>query len=133
MKKISFGKATLLVFMILAAGAVLAMPVSANTQPIGPYDVTADGDWISSSSDQFQALGKAESIVGDVDWITVRLTVSNTRFSFGPFSETSSGTWLVSTGYKTYQDTQEEHRSHVITTKLTSSTSNTGYVRYTLS
>ncbi len=37
MKKISFGKATLLVFMILAAGAVLAMPVSAeqDTKPMG--------------------------------------------------------------------------------------------------
>ena len=133
MKKFSFGKTALMVFMILAAGAVLAMPASAgsNTEQRGSYDVTSSAYWISSSSDQFQALGSAEEVNGDYASLSMTLSVSNTRLSFGPFSNTAYS-WAISSGTQTYQDTQYQ-RDHVITTALTSSLGSSGNVKYTLS
>jgi hypothetical protein len=135
MKKFSFGKATLLVFMILAAGAVLAMPASAaeDSKPMGTCMVYVSGNWISSSHDQFQTLGKGWTVGGEKErWMEAELTVTNTRISFGPFREHQSNTPRVSTGIQTYQDSQDQHRSHTFKSKLTTYSGENDFVRVTL-
>ena len=133
MRKFNFRKLGILLAMMLVGGMVLVGPASAGQtmESYGPYDVYAIGNWISSSTDQFKVLGKVEETNGNYVGLNLKLEVSNTRLPFGPWYTSTSSNWQVSTGWKTYQDTQYR-RDHDVKTTFSSSTGHSGDAVYTL-
>ncbi|MBP2133944.1 hypothetical protein J2128_001910 [Methanomicrobium sp. W14] len=118
--------------VLLAAAAVFASPVSAHTHTThwGAYDVTSEGDWISSSSnDCFQALGKVEHINGnDVNEIDITLEVKgHLHMPFGPWSKKVYNSWVASNGYRTYEYFDHPRQKHSIRTSFTASDGGYGY------
>ena len=134
MKNSRFGKIALIAFMILAAGAVFATPVSAGqtVKQVGPYDVYAIGEWTNPTLDGLRGLGKAEEVNGNrADWLTIEVDISKLPSSVGPWSSTLYNAWTISNGWHSYLG-QNERQKHVITTTFSSSTGQHDESRYTL-
>ena len=119
--------------MVLVAGAVMVMPVSAGqtVEHTASFDVFSIGEYISNA-DEFRVLGKVEERQGNyVDQIYLKVEATNAPYPFGPWDKYAYNNWQTSLGWHTCQDPNHAQRNHDVITSF-SSCGESEEARYTL-